>query len=111
MDERDPGGSGKQTAARPTAAGSGTGEAARVLRRLERIEALDRERAPAGRILGELRELVHEAEAWAQVEAGGRSQDAVGLLVGDAGEERQPAAAATLPAPERKVREEVEGMR
>ena len=34
-----------------------------MLRRLERIEALDRERAPAGQLLGELRELVHEAEA------------------------------------------------
>ena len=45
------------------AQGDGADEAARVLRRLERIEALDRERAPAGRLLGELRELVREAEA------------------------------------------------
>jgi hypothetical protein len=42
-------------------------EAARVQRRLERIEELDRKRAPAGQLLGELRALVHEAEAWARV--------------------------------------------
>jgi hypothetical protein len=35
-----------------------------VVSRLERIEALGRERAPAERLLGELRELVREAEAW-----------------------------------------------
>jgi len=55
-------------------------QAARVLSRLERIEALDRERAPAGRMLGELRELVREAEAWARVEGDGRARIAVGLL-------------------------------
>ena len=59
-------------------------EAARVLNRLERIEALDRERAPAGRLLGELRELVREAEAWARVEADGRAHEAAGKLRGEA---------------------------
>jgi hypothetical protein len=54
--------------------------AASVLRRLERIEALDRGRAPAGRVLGELRELVREAEAWARVEGDVRARDAVGKL-------------------------------
>jgi hypothetical protein len=55
--------------------GAGADEAARVLRRLERIETLDREEAHAGQLLGELRELVHEAEAWARV-GRERSRDA-----------------------------------
>jgi hypothetical protein len=58
----------------------GAGEEAVVLRRLERIEALGRERAPAGRVLGELRELVREAEAWAQIKGEGRESEAVGKL-------------------------------
>jgi hypothetical protein len=44
-------------------------EARRVLERLARIEELEREHAPAGELLVELRELVREAEAWARVEA------------------------------------------
>jgi hypothetical protein len=55
-------------------------EAGRVLRRLARIEALDRQRAPAGRMLGELRELVREAEAWARLEGDLRARTAVGKL-------------------------------
>ena len=51
-------------------------EAAKVLERLERIDALDRERVPAERLLGELRELVREAEAWARVEGDGRASAA-----------------------------------
>jgi hypothetical protein len=51
-------------------------EAARVLERLERIDALDRERVPAAHLLGELRELVREAEAWARVEGDGRASAA-----------------------------------
>jgi hypothetical protein len=43
-------------------------EARAVLARLERIEALDRARADPALLLGELRELVHEAEAWARRE-------------------------------------------
>jgi hypothetical protein len=39
-----------------------------LLARLDRIEALDREGAPPERLLPELRELVHEAEAWARRE-------------------------------------------
>jgi hypothetical protein len=49
----------------------------RVLTRLERIEALERRRAPAQEVLGELRELVREAEAWARIEGDGRARDAV----------------------------------
>jgi len=52
-------------------------EAVRVLRRLERIEALDREPVQTPRLLAELRELVREAEAWARVEGDHRAQSAV----------------------------------
>jgi hypothetical protein len=45
-------------------------EARSVLRRLERIEALDRRGSPAQLLLAELRELVAEAEAWVRVEPG-----------------------------------------
>ena len=62
------------------APGDGTREAARVRRRLERIEALDRERAPAGRLLGELRALVGEAEAWARAGAQQRSRERLGKV-------------------------------
>jgi hypothetical protein len=43
-------------------------EARRVLARLERIETLNGERAPAGRLLPEVRALLGEAEAWARAE-------------------------------------------
>ena len=43
-------------------------EARRVLARLERIEALDREQALPGVLLAELRALLTEAEAWARSE-------------------------------------------
>ena len=39
-------------------------EARRVLARLERIEALERDRAVPGVLLDELRALLAEAEAW-----------------------------------------------
>jgi hypothetical protein len=52
-------------------------EAQRVLRRLERIESLDREAVPASRLLGELRALVREAEACARVEGDPRARSAV----------------------------------
>jgi hypothetical protein len=45
-------------------------EARRVLARLARIEQLEREHAPADQLLGELQELVREAEAWVRVEPG-----------------------------------------
>jgi hypothetical protein len=62
------------------AGGGPDDEAARVLSRLERIEALDREHAPPGLVLCELRELVREAEAWARVEGDVRARTAVGKL-------------------------------
>ena len=52
-------------------------EARAVLARLDRIEALEREGAPPGALLEELRELVQEAEAWAREEGGERAREAV----------------------------------
>jgi hypothetical protein len=51
-------------------------EADRVLARLERIEALDRRRVDPGVVLGELRALVGEAEAWVGVEGDARARGA-----------------------------------
>jgi hypothetical protein len=53
-------------------------EARAVLARLDRIEALEREGAPPGVLLEELRGLVHEAEAWAKLEGDERAKKAVG---------------------------------
>jgi hypothetical protein len=52
-------------------------DARAVLARLDRIEALEREGAPPGVLLEELRGLVQEAEAWARREGGERAKDAV----------------------------------
>lgn len=43
-------------------------EAREVLERLERIEQLDREQAPATELLDELRELIRDAETWLRSE-------------------------------------------
>jgi hypothetical protein len=45
-------------------------EARRVLARLERIDALERDQAPPGELLAEMRALLGEAEAWARAEHG-----------------------------------------
>jgi hypothetical protein len=45
-------------------------EARRVLARLERIDALERDQALPGELLAELRALLGEAEAWARAERG-----------------------------------------
>jgi hypothetical protein len=45
-------------------------EARSVLRRLDRIEHLDRVGAPPAVLLTELRALVAEAEVWVRIEAG-----------------------------------------
>ena len=55
-------------------------EARAVLARLERIEALDRERAEPDVVLGELRELVREVEIWAKRERDPRAEAAAQLL-------------------------------
>jgi len=52
-------------------------EARAVLARLDRIEELDREGAPPGVLLEELRGLVQAAEAWAKLEGGERARTAV----------------------------------
>jgi hypothetical protein len=52
-------------------------EARAVLARLDRIEELDREGAPPGVLLEELRGLVQAAEAWARLEGGERATRAV----------------------------------
>jgi hypothetical protein len=52
-------------------------ESRAILERLERIEALDRRRAPASVILAELRELLVEAEGWSRVEGGEDARRAV----------------------------------
>lgn len=74
-------------------------EARAVVRRLKRIETLERGRAPAGSLLAEVRALLVEAEAWVRAEPGGtdaaeealeRCRDAV------AAGERRPAAAGAV---------------
>ena len=49
-------------------------EARDVLRRLRRIELLERGSTPPEVLLEELRALVAEAEAWARVEPGARAR-------------------------------------
>ena len=51
-----------------------------VLARLARIDALEPGRASRGRVLGERRELVREAEAWARVEGDDRAHSAIAHL-------------------------------
>jgi hypothetical protein len=52
-------------------------EARILIRRLERIEALQRSAAPAEELLREVRQLLAEGEAWLAVEpAGSRTRDA-----------------------------------
>jgi hypothetical protein len=55
-------------------------EARAVLSRLERIEALEQARADPEVLLGELRELVREAEAWARRERDPRAEAAARRL-------------------------------
>lgn len=43
-------------------------EARRVLKRLARIAELEREQVSSSELLGELKELVREAETWVRVE-------------------------------------------
>jgi hypothetical protein len=59
-------------------------EADRVLVRLERIEALNHGGVDPGIVLGELRALVGEAEAWARVEGDARARAAAEKLRGEA---------------------------
>ena len=55
-------------------------EAQTVLERLDRIERLRREGALPDVLLGELRELLQEAEEWSRVEGGDAGEHAVARL-------------------------------
>ncbi len=55
-------------------------EAEAVLERLARIEALDREGAPAGSLIDELRALITEAQLWSRAEGGEAGNEAVSRL-------------------------------
>ena len=55
-------------------------EAEAILERLARIEALDREGAPARSLIDELRALVSEAESWSRKEGGEAGEEAVSQL-------------------------------
>jgi hypothetical protein len=55
-------------------------ESRAVLERLARIERLDRRRAQPSELLGELRELLVEAEAWSRKEGGDAAARAVAEL-------------------------------
>ena len=55
-------------------------EARAVMTRLERIAALEREGAHPAAVLAELRELVHEAEAWARLEGDARATAAASAI-------------------------------
>lgn len=54
--------------------------ARRVLERLERIESLQRADAGPAELLGELRALLEEAEAWARDEGGDAGEAAAARL-------------------------------
>lgn len=54
-------------------------EARRVIERLARIESLERGGCPAEVMLGEVRALLHEAEAWVRAEPGGTERAAEAL--------------------------------
>jgi hypothetical protein len=58
-------------------------EAEAVLERIERIRQLDRADAPAAVLLGELRQLVTEAEVWARAEGDPRARAAAIWLGAD----------------------------
>jgi hypothetical protein len=48
----------------------GVDESRAILERLERVEALDRDGAPPGELIAELRALLGEAESWARADGG-----------------------------------------
>jgi hypothetical protein len=55
-------------------------EARAVMRRLERIEALEREGGNPAALLAEMQALVREAEAWARIEGDERASEAAAAL-------------------------------
>ncbi|MGH3041420.1 MAG: hypothetical protein ACRDNG_06740 [Gaiellaceae bacterium] len=69
-------------------------EARRVIRRLERIEALQSARAPADELLSEVRQLLREGEAWIAAEH--RHGDGQGRAAAGAGAADPTAGAAAV---------------
>ena len=69
-------------------------EARKVIQRLERIEALQSSQAPAEELLGEVRQLLSEGEAWLAAERGGTGAAAGNGRGGEAGRATDGAAAA-----------------
>ena len=65
--------------------GRGMEEARSVLERFERIESMRRANAGPVELLGELRALLREAEAWTRVEGGDAGDAAVAATAGGAG--------------------------
>jgi hypothetical protein len=70
-------------------------EARDVLSRLDRIDRLEREGAPADALLAQVRLLVAEAERWLRAEpaapaAAAAAVEATALVLGEAGVERRP---------------------
>jgi hypothetical protein len=55
-------------------------EARRVIERLDRIESMQRAHAGPAELLGELRALLDDAEAWARAEGGDVGEAAVARL-------------------------------
>jgi hypothetical protein len=64
-------------------------EARTVIRRLERIEALQNEEAPAAVLLTEVRQLLREGEAWLAAERHGSGRRAAGSENGRGEEPRE----------------------
>jgi hypothetical protein len=74
-------------------------EARAVLDRLDRIEALERDRAPAEVLLVEVRALLAEAEAWVKVESMGTEDALTALDHARAGLEEEHAVSASRSPP------------
>jgi hypothetical protein len=58
-------------------------EARTVIRRLERIETLQSEEAPAADLLAEVRQLLREGEAWLAAERSGAGSAAAAAALAD----------------------------
>jgi hypothetical protein len=69
-------------------------EARKVLRRLQRIEALQSSRAPAEELLGEVRQLLAEGEAWLAAEGSAQGSGHGGASAAGGARATEEAAAA-----------------
>jgi hypothetical protein len=89
-------------------------EARKVIRRLDRIEALKSSQAPAAELLAEVRELLAEGEAWVAAERDEAGRPAAEAFAAEGGPATDRAAAAladcgTALADRREVRPETAG--